>query len=119
MAFSDNDDICKTSNADLDFEDLPSNSQYLDLSKFKDFVIKEIPKGKLLALIINMRLLVNVANFSKLEALLLFMTYKLEIILFQSFVKIYQVVSLFRTLGFVPKSEEQYSMSKTQLGFMF
>ena len=45
-----------------------------------DFVTDEIPEGKLLTLELNMRSLVNNANFSKLEALLSFMRYKPDII---------------------------------------
>ena len=59
---------------------LISTSQFIDLSELDDFVTDEIPKGKLLALELNMRSSVNNANFSKLEALLLFMTHKPDII---------------------------------------
>ena len=78
--FSDSDQSSKNSNADLDFEALISTSQYIDISKLDDFVTDEISEGKLLALELNIRSLVNSANFSKLEALLSFMTYKLDII---------------------------------------
>ena len=78
--FSDSDQSCKNSNAYLDFETLISTSQYIDISKPDDFVTDEIPEGKLLALELNMRSFVNNAYFSKLEALLSFVTYKLEII---------------------------------------
>ena len=47
--FSDSDQICKNSNAVLDFEALISTSQYIDLSKLNDFVTDEIPESKLLA----------------------------------------------------------------------
>ena len=50
------------------------------LCQLDDFVTDEIPEGKLLALELNMRSLVNNANFTKLEALLSFMTYKPDII---------------------------------------
>ena len=72
--FSDSDQSCKNSNEVLDFEALISIIQHIDLSKLDDFVTDEIPEGKLLVLELNMRLLVNNADFSKLEALLSFMT---------------------------------------------
>ena len=62
------------------FEALISTSQYIDLSKLDDFVTDEIPEGRLLALELDMRLLVNNANFSKLEARLSYMTYNSDII---------------------------------------
>ena len=80
LMFSDRDQSSKNSNADLDFEALISTSQYIDISKLDDFVTDEIPEAKLLALELNMRSLVNNANFTKLEALLSFMTYKPDII---------------------------------------
>ena len=80
LMFSDSDQSSKNSNADLDFEALISTSQYIDISKLDDFVTDETPEGKLLALELNMRSLVNNSNFSKLEALLSFMTYKPDII---------------------------------------
>ena len=45
-----------------------------------DFGTDEIPEGKLLALELNIRSLVNNANFSKLGLLISFMTYKPDII---------------------------------------
>ena len=78
--FSDSDQSSKNGNADLDFEALLSTSQYIDISKLDDFITDEISEGKLLALELNMRSLVNNAHFSKLEALLSFMTYKPDII---------------------------------------
>ena len=115
LMFSDSDQSSKNSNADLDFEALISTSQYIDISKLDDFVTDEIPEGKLLALELNMRSLVNNANFTKLEALLSFMTYKPDIIsisetwitpLSSGAFLIYQVTSLFTTLGFISKGEE-------------
>ena len=80
LMFSDSDQSSKNSNAVLDFEALISTSQYIDISKLDDFVTDGIPEGKLLALKLNMRSLVNNANFSKLEALLSFIPYKPDII---------------------------------------
>ena len=77
--FSDSDQSRKNSNAVLDFEAIISTSQYIDLSKLDDFVTDEIPEIKLLASELNMRSLVNNSNFSKLEALLSFMTNKGDI----------------------------------------
>ena len=54
--FGDRYQSCKNSNAVLDLEALISTSQYIDLSKLDDFVTDEIPKNKLLALELNMRL---------------------------------------------------------------
>ena len=80
LMFSDSDQGSQNSNADLDFEALMSTSQYIDQYKLDDFVADEIPEGKLFALELNMRSLVNNANFTKLEALLSFMRYKPDII---------------------------------------
>ena len=116
LMFSDSDQSSKNSNADLDFEALISTSQYIDISKLDDFVTDEILEGKLLALELNMRSLVNNANFTKLEALLSFMTYKPDIISISetwitplssgAFLNLLQVTSLFTTLGFISKGEE-------------
>ena len=80
-----------------------------------DFVTDEIPEGKLLALELNMRSLVNNANFTKLEALLLFMTYKPDIISISetwitplssgAFLNL-PGYKFFTTLGFISKGEE-------------
>ena len=78
--FRDSDQSCNNSNVVLDFEALTSTSQYIDLSKLDDFVTDEISEGKLLTLELNMRSFVNNANFSKLKALLLIMTYKPDVI---------------------------------------
>ena len=68
LMFSDSDQSCKNSNADLDFEALISTSQYMNISTLDDFATDDIPEDKLLALELNMRSLVNNDNFSKLEA---------------------------------------------------
>ena len=80
LMFSDSDQSCKNSKANLDFDALISTWQCIYLFKLDDFVTDEIPEGKLLALELNMTSFVNNVNLSKLEALLSFMTYQVDII---------------------------------------
>ena len=78
LMFNDIRTNCKNGNADLDT--VTDNCLYIDVSKIDHIVTDERHKDNFFVLEVNMRSLVNNANFSKLEALLSLMSYKPDII---------------------------------------
>ena len=73
-------DIPQTGNNNLDDSLFDSCSQYINTSNIHDIAIIDNFTNQFLGMSVNMRSLVNTANFTKLEALIFFLSRKPDII---------------------------------------
>ena len=73
-------DIPQTGSNNLDDSLLDSSSQYINTSNIHDIAINSNFTSQFLGMIVNMRSLVNTANFTKLEALIFSLPRKPDII---------------------------------------